>query len=261
MKIGFIGSGNMAAAMIKGIVDSNLVDKTNLFVSDINKEQLSGFDGINTTTDNNFVIENSDYIFLTVKPQFYDDVLDKIISAAGKIFITVAPGITTDYIKQKLGQDIKVIRTMPNTPALIGEGITAVYYPENLTKDERDFAERILSSFSTPFEMPEALLDPIVSVTGSSPAYVYMFINAIAKSGERQGIDYDMALKMAAGTVIGAAKMLLASEDTPEILIEKVCSKGGTTIEAVNHLKEANFDKLIDTAMQKCTSRALELKK
>ena len=261
MKIGFIGSGNMATAMIKGILSSKLVEKSDLYISDINNEQLSCFADLNTTTDNSFVVENSDYIFLTVKPQFYDDVLSNITNAAGKIFITVAPGITTSYVRGKLGEEVKVIRTMPNTPALIGEGITAVFYPESLSSSEREFSGRILSSFSTPFEMDEALLDPAVSVMGSSPAYAYMFINAIAKSGKRQGMDYETALKMAAGTVIGAAKMLLSSADSPEILIEKVCSKGGTTIEAVNFLNERDFDIIIDTAMQKCTNRALELKK
>jgi len=261
MKIGFIGTGNMATAMIKGIINSELVGKSDIYVSDINEKQLSAFDGLNTSTDNNFVVKNSDYIFITVKPQFYDDVLNNITNAENKIFITVAPGITTKYIKQKLGKNTKIIRTMPNTPALIGEGVTAVYYPDSLTKEELSFSEKIISSFSLPFEMEESLLDPVISVSGSSPAYSYMFINAIAKSGERQGMNYETALRMAAKTVLGAAKMLLLSEDTPEILIEKVCSKGGTTIEAVNHLNQNNFDKIIDAAMQKCTDRAIELKK
>ena len=261
MKIGFVGSGNMAAAMINGIISSKLVEKKDVYISDINENQLKCFSEMNTCTDNGFVVENSDYVFLTVKPQFYDAVLKNITDSKNKIFITVAPGITTEYIKKALGSDTKVIRTMPNTPALIGEGVTAVYYPENLTKQERDFAEKIISAFSEPFEMPEELLDPVISVSGSSPAYSYMFINAIAKSGERQGLDYNTALKMAAKTVLGAAKMLLASEDSPEILIEKVCSKGGTTIEAVNYLNENNFEKTIDNAMQKCTNRAKELKR
>jgi pyrroline-5-carboxylate reductase len=148
---------------------------------------------------------------------------------------------------------------MPNTPALVGEGVTAVAYPQNLTAEEYSFAKKIIGAFSEVYEMDESLLDPVISVSGSSPAYVYMFIDAIAKSGAAQGIDYETALKMAAKTVRGAAKLLLQSPDGPQILIDRVCSKGGTTIEAVNYMNDSGFSKIIDGAMKKCTNRALEL--
>ena len=196
-----------------------------------------------------------------MKPQFYDDVLNDIKNYGNKIYITVAPGITISHIKEMLGNATKVIRTMPNTPALVGEGVTAVCKSDDLTEAEFEFAKKLISSFSQIFIMDEKYLDPIISVSGSSPAYAYMFIDAIAKAGEKQGIDYNTALIMAAKTVLGSAKLLLNSTESPEILIDRVCSKGGTTIEAVNSLKADGFYESIDKAMQKCTKRALELKK
>jgi pyrroline-5-carboxylate reductase len=265
MTVGFIGTGNMAAAMIKGITGSGLITNGEIYLSDIDETKLAAFKnaGINVSNDNNATVQNSDCIFLTVKPQFYAQVLDglkNIKNIAGKIFITVAPGITTEFIRRKLGADAKVIRTMPNTPALVGEGVTAVAYPRGISAEEYSFAKKIIGAFSDVYEMDEALLDPIISVSGSSPAYVYMFIDAIAKSGAAQGIDYETALKAAAKTVRGAAKLLLESPDAPQILTDRVCSKGGTTIEAVNHLKDSGFSEIIDAAMKKCTNRALELR-
>ena len=130
-----------------------------------------------------------------------------------------------------------------------------------MTATEYEVVKQLLSAFSEIHELPEDKMDAIISVSGSSPAYVYMMIDAMAKSGERQGIPYETALRMAGKTVLGAAKLLLSSEESADILVDKVCSKGGTTIEAVNHLKEHDFYKLIDDAMAECTRRALELKK
>ena len=150
---------------------------------------------------------------------------------------------------------------MPNTPALVGEGVTAVCRGINLTDEEYETVKKLLSAFSEIHELPEDKMDAIISVSGSSPAYVYMMIDAMAKSGERQGIPYETSLRMAGKTVLGAAKLFLSSPEGADVLVDKVCSKGGTTIEAVNHLKEHGFYKLIDDAMAECTRRALELKK
>ncbi|MBE7019776.1 MAG: pyrroline-5-carboxylate reductase [Ruminococcaceae bacterium] len=263
MKIGFIGTGNMGGAMIDGILASGIVATSDVYVSDISENQLTKYKekGINTSTDNKVTAENSDYIFLTVKPQFYEAVLADLKEFSDKIYITVAPGITTDFLRKKLADTTKVVRTMPNTPALVGEGVTAVCRGENVTDEEYETVKQLLSAFSEIHELPEDKMDAIISVSGSSPAYVYMMIDAMAKSGERQGIPYETALRMAGKTVLGAAKLLLSSNEPADILVDKVCSKGGTTIEAVNHLKEHDFYQLIDDAMAECTRRALELKK
>ncbi len=263
MKIGFIGTGNMGGAMIDGILASGIVTASDMYVSDISETQLQKYQekGINTSADNTVTAKNSDYIFLTVKPQFYEEVLLGLKDFSDKIYITVAPGITTQFLRNMLSENTKVVRTMPNTPALVGEGVTAVCRDNNITDDEYETVKKLLSAFSEIHELPEDNMDAIISVSGSSPAYVYMMIDAMAKSGERQGIPYETALRMAGKTVLGAAKLLLSSEDTADVLVDKVCSKGGTTIEAVNHLKNHNFYKLIDDAMAECTRRASELKK
>lgn len=263
MKIGFIGTGNMGGAMINGILASSIVKPSDVFVSDISQSQLETYKekGVNTTTDNKVTAQNADYIFLTVKPQFYETVLADLGDFPHKVYITVAPGITTEFLRNALSQTTKVVRTMPNTPALVGEGVTAVCRGKNVTDEEYETVKKLLSAFSEIHELSEDKMDAVISVSGSSPAYVYMLIDAMAKSGERQGIPYETALRMAGKTVLGAAKLLLSSTEDTEVLIDKVCSKGGTTIEAVNHLREHNFYKLIDDAMEACTRRALELKK
>lgn len=263
MKIGFIGTGNIATAIINGLLNSKTVSKENILLTDASVEKRNEYTqkGFICKDKNSDVANECDYIFLTVKPQFYDDVLEDIKEYGNKIYITVAPGITISHIKEMLGENTKVIRTMPNTPALVGEGVTAVCKSEDLTDEEFSFAQKLISSFSEMFIMDEKYLDPIISVSGSSPAYAYMFIDAIAKAGENQGIDYNTALIMAAKTVLGSAKLLLNSTEPPEILIGKVCSKGGTTIEAVNSLKADGFYESIDKAMKECTKRAIELKK
>ena len=263
MKIGFIGTGNMGGAMIDGILASGIVKTSDVYVSDISETQLKKYQdrGINTATDNKVTATNADYIFLTVKPQFYEAVLADLKEFSDKIYITVAPGITTQFLRNMLSPTTKVVRTMPNTPALVGEGVTAVCRGDNITDEEYKTVKQLLSAFSEIHELPEDKMDAIISVSGSSPAYVYMMIDAMAKSGERQGIPYKTALRMAGKTVLGAAKLLLSSQDSAEILVDKVCSKGGTTIEAVNHLREHDFYQLIDEAMEECTRRALELKK
>ena len=263
MKIGFIGTGNMGGAMIDGILASDIVKASDVYVSDISENQLQKYQkkGINTSTDNSVTASNADYIFLTVKPQFYEDVLSGLKEFSDKVYITVAPGITTQFLRNMLSSATKVVRTMPNTPALVGEGVTAICRGAYISDEEYETVKQLLSAFSEIHELPEDKMDAVISVSGSSPAYVYMMIDAMAKSGERQGIPYETALRMAGKTVLGAAKLLLSSEDTTDVLVDKVCSKGGTTIEAVNHLKEHGFDQLIDGAMAECTRRALELKK
>lgn len=262
-KIGFIGTGNIATAILNGIVSSKTAKKEDIYVTDINEEKRNEFKnkGFNAVETGYELARICDCIFLTIKPQFYDDVLTEIKDFGNKMYITVAPGITVAHIKKMLGESTRVIRTMPNTPALVGEGVTAVCRPDDITDTDFDFAKSLISSFSDAYIMDEKYLDAVISVSGSSPAYAYMFIDAIARSGESQGIDYNTALIMAAKTVLGSAKLLLSSPDSPEILIDKVCSKGGTTIEAVNSLKDEDFYNMIDRAMKKCTKRALELKK
>ena len=264
-KIGFVGGGNICEAIINGILKSELLQPQNIVLYDRNEDKCEKFKHRNITVkaSETDVCKACDYLFLTVKPQSYDEVLEKIKNNIKEttVIVTVAPGITIDYIRNMLGDNFRVLRTMPNTPALVGEGVTAYCFSKNYNEDQKAFSKELLNSFSSAYEMNEGQLDAVISVSGSSPAYVYMFINAIAKSANKQGIDYDTAILMAAQTVIGSAKLLLSSDDTPQRLIEKVCSKGGTTIRAVDSLKSDDFDGIIDKAMKECTKRAIEMRK
>jgi len=246
MKTSFIGGlGNMATAMIQGILKSGLLTKEDIFISD-------------ETENNQQAVDCAEIIFLCVKPQLYNEVITNLKNTEGKVFVSVAPGITIQFIEERL-KGAKVIRTMPNTPARVLEGVTAVCRGKTVTGDELDFVKKLLSSFSQVFEFEEKYIDSVIALSGSSPAYVFKLINAMAKYSEGHGIAYDIAVKMAAQSVLGAAKLLLESNEPPESLIKKVCSRGGTTEKAIEKMDELNFDNLIEKAMDACTKRAQEL--
>jgi len=240
MKISFIGHGNMAQAMIKGILKSDIMTEEDILTTDLGD-------------DNQTAVDFADYIFLTIKPQVYQEVLSTLNFSPNKLFITVAPGIKTSSI------NAKVILTMPNTPALLGCGVTAVCRNDRVTDEEYAFIKSLLATFSTVYEFEESQMDDIVALSGSSPAYTYMFIDAIASYSASRGINYDTALTMAAQTVIGAAQMILKTGDSPLVLRDKVCSKGGTTIKAVEVLETKDFYAIISQAMAACEKRAKEL--
>lgn len=250
----------MANAMITGILKRKILSGSDICVSDSDTEKLAVFaeQNILTTHNNQEAVDFSDYIFLTIKPQQFLEVIPNLLNTKEKVFITVSPGISTHYVASKLG-GAKVIRTMPNTPALIGEGVTAVCRGENVPEQDFQFVKKLLSCFSTVFELKESQMNDAVALSGSSPAYTYMFAEAIAKHSATCGIDFDTALKMAALTIIGSAKMILQSGDLPSTLRDKVCSKGGTTEKAVEQLNELGFAETISKAMEACTKRAKEL--
>ena len=230
----------MAKALIKGILNSGMLTKDDIFTSDS--------DG-----DNQAAVDFGDYIFLTVKPNMYNHVLSNLVHTEDKVFITVAPGIKTT------GINAKVIRTMPNTPALVGEGVTTVCRGAGVTDSEFEYAKKLLSTCSAVYEFEEPLMDYTVALSGSSPAYAYLFIDAMANFGAKHGIDYETAKKMAAQTLLGAAKMVLESDESPTQLCDKVCTKGGATIKAVEKFRELGLESLIAQAMDACAMRAIEM--
>lgn len=262
MKIAFIGGGNMATAMVTGILKKGVVSAQDICISDPDVSKLEGFRkvGIIITNDNQKAVDFAKFVFLAVKPQQYEEVIKVLKQTGGKVFITMAPGISIDYVSKRLN-GAKVVRTMPNTPALVGEGATAVCCGENVSENEFLFVDKLLSSFSMVYWFKESQMDDVVALSGSSPAYAYMFIEAIAEHSAKNGIDYETAVKMAAQTLLGSAKMVLETKKSPRILRENVCSKGGTTIEAVKKLEELKFADVIAQAMDACTVRAKELAK
>jgi len=262
--IGFIGCGNMAQAMISGIVKSKLVSGEKVIASNPSDKNLikvkKEYD-ILITQNNTEVAKFSDIVILAVKPYKYFQVIDEIKEYLKKdvIIVTIAAGITLEHMSKALGDDAKVIRTMPNTPALVGEGMSALCANSNITKGELDLVIDIFESFGKVEILEEKLIDVVPAVSGSSPAYVYMFIEALGDGAVLQGMPRDKAYKMAAQAVLGAAKMVLETGEHPGKLKDNVCSPGGTTIEAVYTLEKNNFRGSIMSAMESCTQKAIKM--
>lgn len=255
--IGIVGLGNMGGAIAKGLLKSK--EKFTIFAFDLDKKKADSFADMGAVLVSSVkeMTKKCTYIIVAVKPNVYFDVL-KTISEGGysKTVITIAPGISIESVKSVL-PECRVVRTMPNTPALISMGVTLI--ANNKDEDMSDIKE-IFSSVGEVYLISEKMMNAGVSLSGSSPAYVYMFINAIADGAAALGIPKKSALEIAANTVIGSALMVLKSEKHPMELLDNVCSPGGTTIEAVNSLKEQGFDVAIVKAMKACEEKSRNIK-
>ena len=264
--IGIIGCGNMSQAIAEGIVKSNIVEAKNIIVSDRDEEKLNNMNkklGINITKDNGEVTKSSDIIILAVKPNVYGAVIEEIKNSVkdNVVVVSIAAGITIEFIEKKFEKNIKVVRTMPNTPALVGEGMTALCYNDYCEEEDIENVTDIFKSFGKVESISEKLMDVVPAISGSSPAYVYMFIEALADGGVLGGLPRDKAYKMAAQAVLGAAKMVLETGEHPGALKDKVCSPAGTTIEAVYSLEKSNFRGAVIKAMEKCTEKTIKMSK
>ncbi len=261
MKLGFIGCGNMASAMMKGIIENKIIGSDEIIASDVLEASVCKAKnnlGIAVTTDNKEVVSKSDIIVLAVKPQYYESVITEIKDSVNseQIIVTIAPGKTLDWVSDKFGRNIKIVRTMPNTPALVGEGITALCRNENVTEEELDRVVTIMKGFGKCEVISEGLMDVVVSVSSSSPAYVFMFIEAMADAAVADGMPRAQAYEFAAQAVLGSAKMVLETGKHPGELKDMVCSPGGTTIEAVRVLEEKGMRSAVIEAMKACTAKA-----
>lgn len=265
-KIGFIGCGNMAQSIIGGILSSNLVNSTNIMASnptDTKLQYVKKQYNILTTNNNIDVANFSDILFLAVKPNKYTDVICEIKDYVKQdaVIVSIAAGITIESIENHFLKDIKVVRTMPNTPCLVKEGMSAISFNSSINCEEKDIILSIFGSFGKAEVIDEKLMDVIPAVSGSSPAYVYILIEALADGAVLQGMPRNQAYKFASQAVLGAAKTVLETGEHPGSLKDKVCSPGGTTIEAVYELEKNNFRASIISAMQSCTKKAIEMSK
>lgn len=260
-KLGFIGCGNMAKAMIGGILSSRVIENTQIIASaksDKTISQVSQQFGIEVIKINKEVAKASDIIILAVKPQYYDEVIQEISSEINenKIIVSIAPGKTLERLEYNFGKPIKIIRTMPNTPALVCEGITAVCKNELVTDDEINYICDLFKGFGKTEIIEERLMDAVVAVSGSSPAYIYIIIEAMADAAVLEGMPRAQAYKFAAQAVLGSAKMVLDTNKHPGELKDNVCSPGGTTIEAVRVLEEKGVRSAIIEAMKACAKKS-----
>lgn len=264
MKIGFIGCGNMAKAILGGVLKGGIVAKEDVLVSAAHEATLKSAEetfGVNTTMDNAKVAEESDVVILAVKPVYYEEVIKEIapVFMEDKIFLSIAPGKTLEWLADRLGNNRKIARTMPNTPALVGEGMTAVCYNEQIGEADKKTIRSILASFGKAEEIKESMMDAVVAVSGSSPAYVYMFIEAMADAAVAEGLPRQAAYQFAAQAVYGSAKMVLETGIHPGALKDQVCSPGGTTIQAVRILEERGMRSAVMEAMAACAEKSREM--
>ena len=261
MKLGFIGTGNMASAMMGGILNNQILSVDEVMGSNPGsqkRESVKKQFGIYVTADNNEVVEKADVIVLSVKPQFYEEVISEIreFIRENQIVITIAPGKTLAWLTEKFGKEVKLVRTMPNTPALVGAGMTAMCPNEHMTEEEIAYVRTLLESFGRVEIVSERLMDTVVSISGSSPAYVFMMIEAMADAAVSVGMPRAQAYQFAAQAVMGSAKMVLETGKHPGELKDMVCSPGGTTIEAVRTLEEYGFRSGIIEAMKVCEEKS-----
>lgn len=264
-KIGFIGAGNMATAIIKGLIsqNDNKADFINVFDTDTQKCALMSEIGVNICSSGADVAEISDIIVLAVKPQNYAEVLEAIKPAISesKTCVSIAAGISIGYVQSALGCKCPVVRVMPNTPLLLKKGASALCPSDNISDEDKQLVYNMFAGSGVCEYISEEHMNEIISVNGSSPAYIYLFAKAMADYAQKQGIDYDKAMNLVCATLEGSAAMLRESGDSADVLIQKVSSKGGTTIAALDKLKEHGFYEAVQDAMDACTKRAEELGK
>lgn len=261
MKLGFIGTGNMASAIMGGVIKNNIFLANEIIGSDLlasGREKVKEQFGINVTDSNKEVAIHAEVIILSVKPQFYADVIAEIkdIVKKDQMIITIAPGKTLAWLEEQFGKPVKIVRTMPNTPAMVGAGMTAAVANPYLKEEEIAYIRTILESFGKVEFIPERLMDVVVSTSGSSPAYVYMMIEAMADAAVSGGMPRPQAYQFAAQAVLGSAKMVLETGMHPGALKDMVCSPGGTTIEAVRTLEALGFRSSIIEAMKVCEEKS-----
>ena len=256
MKIGFIGTGNMAGAIMSGLINKGIFQPDEIIGSDISEQGRQNAKdnyGICVTADNREAA-SAEVLVLSVKPQFYADTIAEIRDSMTEkqLVITIAPGKTLKWLGEQFGKEMKIIRTMPNTPAMVGEGMTATCPNEFVTDEELGYALKILGAFGKVEIVPERIMDAVVAVSGSSPAYVFMLIEAMADAAVMEGMPRTQAYKFAAQAVYGSAKMVLETGKHPGELKDMVCSPAGTTIGAVRILEEKGFRSAVIEAMKAC---------
>lgn len=264
MKLGIIGFGNMAEAILGGILSAGFVVKEEVTASGKDEAMLTKASekyGINVEPDNKKVVSDADVILLSVKPQILPDVIAEIkdVCTSDKLIISIAAGKSLQFIEDAFGCAHKIVRCMPNTPALVGEGSTGICFSSSVSEKEKALALNMFSCVGKAQEVPEKLMDVVVGVSGSAPAYVFMFIEAMADAAVEMGMPRAQAYTFAAQAVMGSAKLLLETGKHPGELKDMVCSPAGTTIAAVRVLEEKGMRAAVMDAVIKCIERSKEL--
>lgn len=263
--VGFIGTGNMGEVLIRGLLQSGKVKKTDIIASDVNQDRLKLMEetyGIRTAASNVDVVTKASIIIIAVKPQNIDDLLDELSHSSheGHLFISIAAGITTDKLAAKMHHKSGIIRVMPNAPASVLAGIAALYPGRNISPVDLQRAVSIFECVGrTVVIRNEALMDVVTGLSGSGPAFVFLVIESLSDAGVQLGISRKESSLLAAQTVYGAAKMLLETGRHPSELKDIVATPGGTTFAGLKMLEKGNFRSTIMDAVEAATARSREL--
>lgn len=266
-KIGFIGAGNMAKAIIKGLLASEMYQPEEILVYNHRYEptlkQLTEELDVVPVLSLKEIVEATDQLVLAVKPFVFTDLLAELspLVKPNHLLISIAAGITLQQMEQQLPADCKIVRVMPNTPALVGEGMSSISVNEQVTEEEKQFVRNLLLSFGKAEFVAEDLMDAVIGVSGSAPAYVYMFIEALADGAVAEGMPRTLAYEFAAQAVLGSAKMVLETKEHPGVLKDMVTSPKGTTIEAVRTLEENQFRGTVMKAVHAAAEKNRQMSK
>lgn len=262
-RLGFIGGGRMAEALINGVLSAKRYRPDQIHVADPDTGRLDHLKtryGVQVGTANHEAAGLSDVVVLAVKPQMMDDVLRGIRDVLTKqLVISVAAGITLGRMRDRCGSAARMIRAMPNTPAMVGEGITALAIGPNVEEEATDCAGEIFRSVGRVVTIQESLMDAVTGLSGSGPAYVFLMIEAMTDGGVKMGLPRDTASLLAAQTVLGAARMVLETGQHPARLKDQVASPGGTTIAGLHRLEQGGVRAILIDAIETATKRSQEL--
>ncbi len=270
MKIGFIGAGQMAEAIFSGLLRSEIFKSDEVYLTDISKPRLDlmkekhGVSNIFIADDDGYekVIADCDLIMFSIKPQFASDLLAKIGTKFRKeqTVVSIMGGVPLSFLEEKI-HNSKIVRVMPNTPMLVNEGASGIALGRGCGDAEGNLMKKLFSAVGTCYILPESLIDPLTGVSGAGPAYCYMFIEALADGGVKMGLPRQMAMELAAQTLIGSAKMVLETGEHPGKLKDNVCSPGGGTIAGVYALEKGAFRATVIDAVEGCITRMREVGK
>ncbi len=263
LRLGFIGAGNMATAILDGVVSKRVFQANRIMISNPHSDKLEHpmSLGVGVTNSNEEVVINSDIIVLAVKPQKFEEVIRGICSLCeGKCIVSIAAGISTAWIRERI-PGACVIRVMPNTPLQLGLGATAIADAPGVSDELFQCVCSIFSAAGSVAVIPESQMDDVIPVSGSSPAFFFRMADAMVHWAQEQGMDPDVALELTATAMKGSAEMLLSSGKSADELTKQVCSPGGTTLAALTAFDDRDFEGLISDAMSRCTQRSKELGK
>ncbi len=264
-ELGLIGVGNMGTALLKGVLSSNTIDKEKTIIYDVREEviknRIQEFN-VKAVSSNTELVKQVKFIIIAVKPQNIDSVLEEIGPQLSEeqILISIAAGVTLDYIKKFISKNIGLVRVMPNAPVLVGEGASAIAHNKNITENDLKYVKKILNSVGKVVELEEKHIDAVTGLSGSGPAYVFVMIEALADGGVKMGLPRNIALKLAAQTVLGSAKMLIETGMHPGELKDMVASPGGTTITALHEIEKGKLRATLISAVEAATLKSKSLK-